>query len=125
MPTRHSLWARCWTSPMPPMPGLAVARLGDFPSGSCRLGALRHLARVAGEGAVVGERGGVVAGVALVGAGAAAGLVDREAGQVGRQFRQVEVGQQAAAYCRREGVEGRLDPGDAAVGVVITEEGPK
>ena len=39
----------------------------------------RHLARVAVEGAVVGERGRAVAGVALVGARAALQLVDGEA----------------------------------------------
>src|SRR3954469_24089297 len=39
------------------------------------LGPQRHLRRMAGEGAVVGERGRVIAGVALVGAGAAGVLV--------------------------------------------------
>src|SRR5215218_168446 len=44
-----------------------------------RLRPHRHLGGIAGEGPVVGERGRVVAGVALVGAGAAGAVVERAA----------------------------------------------
>src|SRR3954468_17363057 len=78
-----------------------------------RSGPDRHLRGVAGESAVVGERSRVVAGVSLVGAGAAGVLAGgAEAGYMDDRRQRVleQVGEP-----RAEGVEGGPDPPDAAV----------
>src|SRR3954447_13741142 len=80
------------------------------------LGPQRHLRRMAGEGAVVGERGRVIAGVALVGAGAAGGVAGAaDAGGVDDRRGGVD---EAAGEAGAEGVEGGLDARDAAIGIL-------
>src|SRR3954451_13179786 len=88
-----------------------------------RLRSERHLRGIAGEGAVVGERGRVIAGVALVGAGAAGVLVGAAgAGDVDdRRGRVLEQVGEAGA----EAVEGRRDPGYPAVGIVDAGRRPE
>src|SRR5215217_3702085 len=80
------------------------------------LRAERHLVGVAGQGAVVGERGRVIAGVSLVGAGTAGVFVGAaDAGDVDdRRGRVLEGVGEAGA----EGVEGRGDAPDATVRVL-------
>src|SRR5215217_8448432 len=87
------------------------------------LRAERHLVGVAGQGAVVGERGRVIAGVALVGAGAAGVLVGAaDAGDVDdRRLRVLEQVGEAGG----EGVEGGRDAGHAAVGVIKARRRPE
>src|SRR3954451_8049504 len=83
---------------------------------TARLRPERHLGGIAGEGAVVGERGRVVAGVALVGAGAARVLVGAaDPGDVDDRRLGVleEVGEAWA-----EAVEGGFDAPDAAIGAL-------